>query len=507
MHKYPLGRNTGKLGDARGERAAGDLEGDCAAADPQAEAAPLHRQARDLAGDERGRDVASHRHEVVASDGEADVAREYDKVRDPGRESTDSDGPRAGSNRLAEGVAQATGRDRPPGRHGGCLGGESRERARRLDAREVGHGQPQRPVAEFEDRARGACDQPEPPVLNRQAAPLLGDTASGDRIAYRHERVASDGEAKAASERHEAGDVGPEALDREAGRTCGQLGGEGEARGADGQPRALGNRHEPGRAVLHDHAVGGDAGQAVDRGRKAALDFQGQSAAPADQSKRAVGERDLTRVGYGEHRLDATAQGDQRAVTSGAHEGEAQVARERDKVGQCGGQARQREGRGAGLNRLGERVRHAAHVEPLARGDRPAARGRAEEDRLGGSRVESGDVEVEVGPTDFEGRLAGADRKAEGSVAKAHRRKFAAVERCGDSTPHGDKPHAVMAEAHATGEREKLVDRRRKALDREGGRIGGDCPGERVGGGARVEPAARGDCRGGRCVLGKDRAG
>ena len=269
----------------------------------------------------------------------------------------------------------------------------------------------------------------------------------------------------------------------------------------------MGNRHEPGRAVLHDHAVGGDAGQAVDRGRKAALDFQGQSAAPADQSKRAVGERDLTRVGEDKRRRNPAAEADERPIAGRIDEGEAQVARERDEVGQCGGKARQREGRGAGLNRLGERVRHAADVEPLTRGDRPAARGRAEIDRLGGSRVESGDVEVEVSPADFEGRLAGADRKAEGSVAKAHRRKFAAVERGGDSTPHGDKPHAVMAEAHATGEREKLVDRRRKALNRKGGRVGGDCPGERVGGDARVERAARGDCRGGRGVLGEDRAG
>ena len=505
LHKHPLGRHTGKLGDARGERAAGDLEGEFTAADAEAERAAVHGQARDLAGGQRGRDAIGDGNQVVTGDAQADVARERDRVCDLGGEPADGDGPRAGSNRLTEGVAQAAGRDRPTGRHGGCLGGEPREAALGLDAGEIGHGQPQRPVAEFEDRARGACDQPEPPILDRQAAPLLGDTAGGDRIAHRHERVARDGEAEAARERHEAGDVGPEARHRESGRTCGQLGGEGVARGADGQPGGPWNRHEPGRAVLHDHAIGRDAGQAGDRGRKAALNFQGQSAAPAHQAQRAVGERDLARVGYDKRRRDPAAEADERAIAGRIAEGKADVARERDKVWQCGGEARQREGRGAGSDRLGERVRHAADVEPLARGDRPAARGRAKIDRLSGSRVESSDVEVEVGPADFEGRLANADRKAEGPVAEAHRRKFAAVERGGDSTPHGDKPRAVMAEAHATVERNQVGDRRRKALDREGDGVGGDRLGKRVGGGARVERAARGDRCGRRGVLGKDR--
>ena len=441
-------------------------------ADPEVEAR-IANACLDLVAEGEGRgEVGGIGGDQVGGEPEADVARDGNHVEERGGEALDVEGHGPAGDRLGEGVA---------GRADG-------ERLTRGDT-----------------RARGACDQPEPPILDRQAAPLLGDTAGGDRIAHRHERVARDGEAEAARERHEAGDVGPEARHRESGRTCGQLGGEGVARGADGQPGGPWNRHEPGRAVLHDHAIGRDAGQAGDRGRKAALNFQGQSAAPAHQAQRAVGERDLARVGYDKRRRDPAAEADERAIAGRIAEGKADVARERDKVWQCGGEARQREGRGAGSDRLGERVRHAADVEPLARGDRPAARGRAKIDRLSGSRVESSDVEVEVGPADFEGRLANADRKAEGPVAEAHRRKFAAVERGGDSTPHGDKPRAVMAEAHATVERNQVGDRRRKALDREGDGVGGDRLGKRVGGGARVERAARGDRCGRRGVLGKDR--
>ena len=76
LHDHPLGRHAGKLGDARGERAAGDLEGEFTAADAEAERAAVHGQARDLAGGQRGRDAAGHRHEVVARDAQADVAGE-----------------------------------------------------------------------------------------------------------------------------------------------------------------------------------------------------------------------------------------------------------------------------------------------------------------------------------------------------------------------------------------------------------------------------------------------
>ena len=172
-------------------------------------------------------------------------------------------------------------------------------------------------------------------------------SADGDQITTDHRKP------DAAGDRHKACRVCPEALDRKGDRVRRNVPSERVTGSADPQPPA-GSDREAARGKLHDRPIGRYVGEAIDRGRKAPLQFKRQASTGDDQSTGAVGSGDAREAASSERGIHIAP--DCHKIVP--HPGKSQTPGERKPIGDGGLEPRERESDGVWRNRLRERIRN-----------------------------------------------------------------------------------------------------------------------------------------------------